>query len=676
MDLQRDIGYPPNDNMYFTGDWELKRARSSYRNVTSIYRSFYEESEDEDKVGNNVRNENGKKDEMKIRRQMQQGRVRPPTTINQSVSDLLTMYEREVEHLDQEHEHERVQGNIKPAVSPPSDTVSRFLFPAANRDSPTAQPDTITATRGRGWDPVGARLDEDVARADIGREAVLTTVEGEMSLPLSVVPSRDQETGTRGRELRRATPQPTSTLTYPPRSRSLQRDTKTWRNIHTLPQPPLPTTTPSLTSSVHRHTTTTSPPATRKHVDSPHHPYDYDYEKQQQGESRSMWKEKEGESESEGKVDREGYLFFRTQHSASWKKRWVVVRGNVVGVYSSRKMTRQVAHIHLPRTLLVLPEDTAAGTPTLSPTSLPSSTSPESAQTHSFMTLAPQPHTGPRAIPFFFAAPTRLEMVLWIAAMVNAARGGGLVRTLIPIRGAVGSASGRVGVGEVVVEMEPPPMSPASESSSAETLIRTSPTLSTSQPSPHSPYVPASLSLPISPPPMTQTTASSWPSTDRPSTGRTAAAAPTHRKRFTFAQLTQRMRSVGSSGSASSGSGKVKRHTAPAWKVSTTPPHPDSTRMKKERQTYRDHYPLPTTTTATTSSSSSTYSSSPQIPIGASVAPQIVPASPSTSPKKRDGGNVTITSGSKQARPKPHTKPAKKLSPLPPIITDMWYRGR
>ncbi|KAJ3136931.1 hypothetical protein HDU90_002497 [Geranomyces variabilis] len=211
-------------------------------------------------------------------------------------------------------------------------------------------------------------------------------------------------------------------------------------------------------------------------------------------------------------ADREGILLFRTQHSAPWRSRWCVLRANVVAVYSSEKMSREIAVIRLPPDLLVLPSP-------IQTSETQSSNGPPAI--YGFMTLAVQPMAGPRPIPYFFAAESRLDMVQWISHLVRAAKHPyGEERTLIPIPAGPASA---------------PAAAPASASGNASTSKQSFDSRD---------------AIPL-PPVMTQTTASSWPTT---ATANTSSSTP-RSKRFTFAQLTQRMRGMAA---------PVKRHTAPA----------------------------------------------------------------------------------------------------------------
>lgn len=202
-------------------------------------------------------------------------------------------------------------------------------------------------------------------------------------------------------------------------------------------------------------------------------------------------------------------------------------------------MHREIAIVHLPPDLLVLPSPTDHTTSTPStPTSPSPTTLPTPAQTsptdnnnnknnnnnnnatttatttavYGFMTLAVQPRAGPRPIPFFFAASTRLDMVQWISHLVRAAQ------------------------------------TPPGEYPRTQTYIALNGPRSSSSSSGDAGPASAPVGGPR-PAPMTQTTASSWPAA-------AGGSGSGGRKRFTFASLTQRVRGAVV--------GPVKRHTAPA----------------------------------------------------------------------------------------------------------------
>lgn len=127
-----------------------------------------------------------------------------------------------------------------------------------------------------------------------------------------------------------------------------------------------------------------------------------------------------------------------------------------------------VTMIALSQDLVVLPDDTS------SPTSATGTLGRSNKAQFAFKIVAPQPGTGSHAVPFYFAAESRLDMLKWIADMVKAAEYGGVAktpRTLIPIRGRAKSFS-RVplcslpGFGPEKSSQQAQPPSPSSSTSS------------------------------------------------------------------------------------------------------------------------------------------------------------------------------------------------------------------
>ncbi|KAJ3171290.1 hypothetical protein HDU87_008396 [Geranomyces variabilis] len=321
-------------------------------------------------------------------------------------------------------------------------------------------------------------------------------------------------------------------------------------------------------------------------------------------------------------ADREGTLLFRTQHSAPWRSRWCVLRANVVAVYSSEKMSREIAVIRLPPDLLVLPS------PIQTSATQSSASSHGPRAIYGFMTLAVQPTAGPRPIPYFFAAESRLDMVQWISHLVRAAKHPyGEERTLIPIPAGPASAPPAVVASSACARTMPMTMpmtttraggggggnTGGGASSSSSSSKQQQQSFDSNQ---------DAMILQQLPPVMTQTTASSWPTrnANAPSSVSSSAATTTPRsKRFTFAQLTQRMRGMAA---------PVKRHTAPA----------DAT-------------------------SSKSGGGGKVVGMGAAVAPQIL--LPGTCGGGGGGGQATMSG-----------REGKKGGGGLTIVTDKWYRPK
>ncbi|KNC98808.1 uncharacterized protein SPPG_05786 [Spizellomyces punctatus DAOM BR117] len=126
--------------------------------------------------------------------------------------------------------------------------------------------------------------------------------------------------------------------------------------------------------------------------------------------------------------DREGHLLFRVDRDSPWKRRWCLLKNEHVYVLKSQMDNTVMTIIMLTPDLIVLPDDSGGNST--------GTTSRSNKAQYAFKIVTPQPGTGSHAIPFYFAAESRLDMLMWIADLVKVANGAPIKapRTLIPIR--------------------------------------------------------------------------------------------------------------------------------------------------------------------------------------------------------------------------------------------------
>ncbi|TPX70422.1 hypothetical protein SpCBS45565_g01769 [Spizellomyces sp. 'palustris'] len=126
--------------------------------------------------------------------------------------------------------------------------------------------------------------------------------------------------------------------------------------------------------------------------------------------------------------DREGHLLFRVDRDSPWKRRWCLLKNGHIYVLKSQVDNTVMTIIMLTPDLIVLPDDSGGNST--------GTTSRSNKAQYAFKIVTPQPGTGSHAIPFYFAAESRLDMLMWIADLVKVANGAPVKtpRTLIPIR--------------------------------------------------------------------------------------------------------------------------------------------------------------------------------------------------------------------------------------------------
>ncbi|KAI8905340.1 hypothetical protein DFJ77DRAFT_211407 [Powellomyces hirtus] len=167
------------------------------------------------------------------------------------------------------------------------------------------------------------------------------------------------------------------------------------------------------------------PRSTRKNTRQPTPippPRDYDYHHHQHQQELEMMAFDHSTS-----PDREGMLWFRANDTSPWLRAWCVVRHQHVFVHSPVQDMAIIAQVPLSPGVVLLPaEDFPRARIPAGSTRLTA----RGADQYAFTTTAPG-----ECCPFFFAADSRLDMMLWMAQLIRTAQGFAAVpRTLIPIQ--------------------------------------------------------------------------------------------------------------------------------------------------------------------------------------------------------------------------------------------------